>query len=108
MINLSSIVGKDFHLQAVLRRLELNNIHCLILQFVEKRRAALERFLNRTASHASLRTDPDFREFLEMETELPKANQTMTFSGKNMMKIINKVGDSITNITLKLEETDDW
>ena len=43
-----------------------------------------------------------------METELPKANQTMTFSGKNMMKIINKVGDSITNITLKLEETDDW
>merc|ERR1719419_1885983 len=77
-------------------------------EFVEKRRAALERFLNRTASHASLRTDPDFREFLEMETELPKANQTMTFSGKNMMKIINKVGDSITNITLKLEETDDW
>merc|ERR1719510_816495 len=77
-------------------------------EFVEKRRAALERFLNRTAAHASLRTDPDFREFLELETELPKASQTATFSGKNMMKIINKVGDSITNITLKLEETDEW
>lgn len=77
-------------------------------EFVEKRRAALERFLNRTAAHASLRTDPDFREFLELETELPRASQTATFSGRNVMKMINKVGDSITNITLKLEETDDW
>merc|ERR1719510_2412877 len=77
-------------------------------QFVEKRRAALERFLNRTAAHASLRTDPDFREFLELETELPKASQTAAVSGKSMMKIISKIGDSITNITLKLEETDDW
>ena len=75
---------------------------------MEKRRAALERFLNRTAAHASLRTDPDFREFLELETELPRASQTATFSGRNVMKMINKVGDSITNITLKLEETDDW
>jgi len=77
-------------------------------EFVEKRRAALERFLNRTAAHASLRTDPDFREFLELETELPKASQTAAVSGKSMMKIISKIGDSITNITLKLEETDDW
>ena len=29
--------------------------------FVEKRRAALERYLNRTAQHPSLRVDPDFR-----------------------------------------------
>ena len=64
--------------------------------------------MNRTASHASLRTDPEFREFLELETDLPRASQTATFSGRNMMKMINKVGDSITNITLKLEETDDW
>jgi len=77
-------------------------------EFVEKRRAALERFLNRTAIHASLRTDPDFREFLELETELPKASQTAMLSGKSVMKMINSVGDRITNITLKLEETDDW
>lgn len=77
-------------------------------EFVERRRAALERFLNRTAGHSSLRTDPDFREFLELETELPKASQTATLSGRSVMRLINKVGDSITNITLKLEETDDW
>lgn len=34
-------------------------------EFVEKRRASLERYLNRTASHPILGVDPDFREFLE-------------------------------------------
>lgn len=32
-----------------------------VSEFVEKRRAALERYLNRTASHPNLRVDPDFR-----------------------------------------------
>ena len=32
-----------------------------ILEFVEKRRASLERYLNRTAGHPNLRVDPDFR-----------------------------------------------
>jgi len=77
-------------------------------EFVERRRAALERFLNRTATYSSLRTDPDFREFLELETELPKAHQTAALSSRSMMKLINKFGDSLTNITTKLEETDDW
>jgi len=77
-------------------------------EFVERRRAALERFLNRTATYSSLRTDPDFREFLELEAELPKASQTATLSGRNVMRLITKVGDSLTSITTKLEETDDW
>lgn len=34
-------------------------------EFIEKRRAALERYLNRTAAHPVLSVDPDFREFLE-------------------------------------------
>jgi len=76
--------------------------------FVEKRRAALERYLNRTAAHPSLRVDPDFREFLELDTELPKANQTSTLSGKSMMKIISKVGDRMNSYTTKMEETDQW
>lgn len=33
--------------------------------FVERRRAALERYLRRTAQHPVLVLDPDFREFLE-------------------------------------------
>lgn len=34
-------------------------------EFVEKRRASLERYLSRTAAHPILKMDPDFREFLE-------------------------------------------
>ena len=47
-------------------------------EFIERRRAALERFLNRTAAHSVLRMDPDFRDFLETD-ELPRATETMTF-----------------------------
>lgn len=34
-------------------------------EFVERRRAALERYLLRTATHPIFQVDPDFREFLE-------------------------------------------
>jgi len=77
-------------------------------EFVERRRAALERFVNRTAAHPILRTDPDFREFLEQEADLPKSNQTSTLSSRNVMKLINKVGDSLSSMTIKMEEADDW
>jgi len=76
--------------------------------FVEKRRASLERYLNRTANHHSLRVDPDFREFLELDAELPKANQTSTLSGKSVLKMISKVGDRMNSYTAKMEETDNW
>jgi len=77
-------------------------------EFVERRRAALERYLNRTSTYSSLRTDPDFREFLEVEAELPRAHQTATISGRTVMRLITKAADSLTSITTKLEETDDW
>lgn len=34
-------------------------------EFIERRRAALERYLNRIAMHPVMNIDPDFREFLE-------------------------------------------
>jgi len=77
-------------------------------EFVERRRAALERFMNRTAAHPILRTDPDFREFLEQEADLPKSVQTSTLSSRNVMKLINKVGDSLSSMSVKMEETDEW
>ena len=77
-------------------------------QFVERRRAALERFMNRTAAHPILKTDPDFREFLEHESDLPKSKDTSALSGRNVMKLINKVGDSLSSMTIKMEETDEW
>ncbi len=49
--------------------------HCLNLQFLERRRSELERYLRRVAAHPALRADPDFRDFLEQPAELPKANE---------------------------------
>ncbi|KAL3250039.1 hypothetical protein MRX96_055650 [Rhipicephalus microplus] len=76
--------------------------------FVERRRAALERFLQRTAAHPSLRVDPDFREFLELETELPRATNTSSLSGAGMFRLISRMGDSVSKITTKMDEADPW
>lgn len=62
------------------------------LEWVENRRAALERFLNRTAQHPILRSDKEFVNFLESELELPRAVNTSTLSGAGVMRMFNKVG----------------
>ena len=54
------------------------------------------------------RVDPDFREFLELDAELPKSNQTAALSGKSVLKLISKVGDRVNQYTTKMEETDQW
>ncbi|XP_066996933.1 sorting nexin-2 [Anabrus simplex] len=77
-------------------------------EFVEKRRASLERYLNRTASHPVLSVDPDFREFLEAEIELPKATNTSALSGAGVMRLFNKVGETVNKITYKMDESDPW
>ncbi|XP_076339012.1 sorting nexin-2-like [Tachypleus tridentatus] len=76
--------------------------------FIEKRRAALERYLNRTASHPVLRLDPDFREFLELESDLPRATSTSALSGAGVMRLFNKVGESMSKMTFKMDESDPW
>ncbi|XP_038211247.1 sorting nexin-2 [Zerene cesonia] len=77
-------------------------------QFVERRRAALERFLNRVAQHPVLCIDPDFREFLESESELPKATSTSALSGAGMLRLFNKVGETVNKITYRMDESDPW
>ncbi|XP_041984431.1 sorting nexin-2 [Aricia agestis] len=77
-------------------------------QFVERRRAALERFLNRVAQHPVLCIDPDFRKFLESDTELPKATSTSALSGAGMLRLFNKVGETVNKITYKMDESDPW
>lgn len=61
------------------------------LEWVENRRAALERFLNRTAQHPVLRQDVSFVNFLESEQELPRAVNTSTLSGAGVLRMFNKV-----------------
>lgn len=74
--------------------------------FIEKRRASLERFINRVAAHPALRTDPDFREFLELETDLPRANSTSALSGAGVKRFLFKMGDSVNKMTFRMDESD--
>ena len=74
--------------------------------FIEKRRMALERYLNRTAAHPVLRADPDFREFLELDTELPKSTGSSALSGAGVRRFLNKFGDTVNKMTFKMEEAD--
>ncbi|XP_016099565.1 sorting nexin-1a [Sinocyclocheilus grahami] len=76
-------------------------------EFVERRRAALERYLQRVVSHPSLLQDPDVREFLEKE-ELPRAVSTQALSGAGFLKMLNKATDAVSKMTIKMNEQDVW
>ncbi|XP_056271621.1 sorting nexin-1a isoform X1 [Pseudoliparis swirei] len=75
--------------------------------FVERRRAALERYLQRIVNHPSLLQDPDVREFLERE-ELPRAVGTQALSGAGFLKMITKATDAVSKMTIKMNESDVW
>ncbi|XP_029430748.1 sorting nexin-1 [Rhinatrema bivittatum] len=76
-------------------------------EFLEKRRAALERYLQRIVKHPTLLQDPDVREFLEKE-ELPRAVGTQTLSGAGLLKMFNKATDAVSKMTIKMNESDIW
>jgi hypothetical protein len=65
------------------------------------------RFLNRTAAHPVLLSDPDFREFIEKDSELPKATSTSALSGAGVMRLFHKVGESIEKMAFKMDENDE-
>lgn len=75
--------------------------------FIDRRKAALERYLNRTARHPKLREDQDFKEFLEAET-LPKATQTSALSKGGFSRLFKNVGDAVSKMTRKMTEADQW
>ncbi|XP_018608094.2 sorting nexin-1-like [Scleropages formosus] len=77
------------------------------VEFVERRRAALERYLQRLVCHPHLLQDPDLREFLEKD-ELPRAVNTQTLSGAGLMKIINRATDAVNKMTIRMDESDIW
>ncbi|XP_043981398.1 sorting nexin-1a [Gambusia affinis] len=75
--------------------------------FLERRRGALERYLQRVVSHPMLLQDPDVREFLEKE-ELPRAVSTQALSGAGFLKMLNKASDAVSKMTIKMNESDVW
>ncbi|XP_061400220.1 sorting nexin-2 [Musca vetustissima] len=78
------------------------------VEWVEQRRAALERYINRTAQHPVLRVDLDFINFLESDQELPRAVNTAALSGAAVVRLFNKVGETVNKITYKMDENDPW
>jgi sorting nexin-1/2 len=77
------------------------------IDFIGKRRAALERFLNRLGKNKTFRFDPDFRDFIEISEELPKATNTSALSGAGMVKMFRNLTESVSKQT-KMEESDSW
>ncbi|XP_039256991.1 sorting nexin-2-like [Styela clava] len=77
------------------------------IDFIERRRAALERYLNRLGRHTVLLQDPDFRDFLEQD-ELPQATSTRALSGAGMMRLMKNVEGAISKITIRMTEDDVW
>lgn len=65
------------------------------------------RFLNRIARHPRLSCDIDFIVFVELDGELPKSSSTSALSGAGLVRLFNRVGDSIGKYTYAMPETDD-
>ena len=51
--------------------------------------------------------DPDFRDFLERDGELPKATSTSALSGAGVKRLLSKMGDAVEKITFKMDESDE-
>ncbi|XP_059360326.1 sorting nexin-2-like isoform X3 [Carassius carassius] len=77
------------------------------VEFVEKRRSALERYLLRTVKHPALLKDPNVLQFLE-SSELPRAVSTQALSGAGILRMVNKAADAVNKMTIKMNESDAW
>lgn len=76
------------------------------MEWIENRRAALERYLCRTAQHPVLCLDLDFINFLQSNEELPRAVNTAALSGAGVMRLFNRFGETMNKITYKMDEND--
>ncbi len=76
--------------------------------FIDRRRALLERYLNRLARSDKLIEDSDVREFLEMPNDLPKSKDTAAVSGAGVLRAFTGISNSVTKLTTKTAEQDQW
>lgn len=67
---------------------------------------AADRFLNGVAKHPDLQTDPSFVDFLEVDSDLPRATSTSALSGAGVLRLFSRVGDSLGKMTYKMDESD--
>ncbi|KAI6646001.1 Sorting nexin-2 [Oopsacas minuta] len=84
----------------------LEAINCEV--FLEKRRGALERFLNRIGAHPVLCLDSGFKNFLEAEGDLPRTRETAMISKEGIRRMVKDVGDHFPKMGKRSTETDMW
>ena len=76
--------------------------------FIDRRRALLERYLNRLVQHKKLIEDSDVQQFLESPNELPKATNTQAISGDGILRAFSTIGNQVAKLTTKTSEQDQW
>jgi sorting nexin-1/2 len=89
-------------------KVKISKEEAIPIDFIDRRRSQLERYLNRLARHDKLIQDPDFREFIEMSTELPKSTSTQAFSGAGVLRALSNISNQVTKLTTKTSEQDQW
>ncbi|KRX20487.1 Sorting nexin-2, partial [Trichinella nelsoni] len=77
-------------------------------EFLERRRASLERYIRRTALHPVLVQDPIFRDFITLEGELPRAIQTAALSVFGVRRLWDRVSDTLNKMACKMDDNDAW
>ncbi|KRX72913.1 Sorting nexin-2 [Trichinella sp. T6] len=77
-------------------------------EFLERRRASLERYIRRTALHPVLVQDPIFRDFITLEGELPRAIQTAALSVSGVRRLWDRVSDTLNKMACKMDDNDAW
>lgn len=66
----------------------------------------LIRYMNRTVAHPTLRMDPDVRDYLTLDADLPKASGTSALSAAGVMRLFGKVGEAVTKLSSSVTEKD--
>ena len=62
--------------------------------------------MNGIAKHPDLQSDPSFVDFLEVDSDLPRATSTSALSGAGVLRLFSRVGDSLGKMTYKMDEAD--
>ena len=89
-------------------KVKISKEEAIPTDFIDRRRSQLERYLNRLARHEKLVQDPDFREFIEMPTDLPKSSNTQALSGAGVLRALSNITNQVTKLTSKTGEQDQW
>lgn len=89
-------------------KVKISNTDDLPTDFIDRRRALLERYLNRLVRHAKLVEDSDVRDFIEAPHDLPKATNTQALSGAGVLRALSTISNQVTKLTAKTSEQDQW